>query len=71
MLAFWEAVGQEGRNTLKSLGFNITRGNFDVAFALLHGHYGRKENLFVKTQQFVSLSQVTGEDDRDYLFGAG
>ena len=66
-LALLKAIGCEGRDYLRSVGFNLKQGEFEKAFNLLDEHYARRENIFVRTQKFVSVSQRTGEDDRDYL----
>jgi len=55
VLALLMAVGQEGRDTLKSVGFNIVSGNFEHAWNLLCNHYDREENIFVRTRKFVSV----------------
>jgi len=67
VLALLTAIGQEGRDTLKSVGFDMARGNLEDAWELLCNHYDREENIFVRTQKFVSVTQLTGENDRDYL----
>ena len=66
-MALLRAVGHEGRAFLQSVGFNMRESSYEKAFALLDDHYGRKKNIFVKTDKFVSVSQLAGEDDRDYL----
>ena len=66
-VALLRAVGHEGRTFLQSVGFNIRESSYEKAFALLDDHYGRKENIFGKTNKFVSVSQLAGEDDREYL----
>lgn len=50
-----------------SSGSDITRGNFEDAFILLRDHYEPEENIFVRTQKFLSLIQAVEKDDRDYL----
>ena len=62
-VAFLRAVGHEGRTFLQS----VRESSYEKVFALLDDHYGREENIFVKTEKFVSVSQLAGEDDRDYL----
>ena len=66
-VALLRAVGHEGRTILQSVGFNRRQSSFEKAFVLLDDYYGRRENIFVKTEKFVSVSQLAGEDDRDYL----
>ena len=46
---------------------SLSQGTCEEALELLDGHYGRKENIFVKTQKFVLVRQNNGEDERDYL----
>ena len=45
----------------------MRQSSYEKAFALLDDHYGREENIFDKTDKFVSVSQLACEDDRDYL----
>ena len=66
-LALMMSVGEEGRTTLRSLGFNFPTDTFEEGWELLSSHYDREESIFVKTQKFVSVSQAAGEDARDYL----
>ena len=62
-VALLRAIGHEGRTFLQS----VRESSYEKVFALLDDHYGREENIFVKTEKFVSVSQLAGEDDRDYL----
>ena len=67
-VAFLRAVGHEGRTFLQSVGFQVRESSYEKAFALLDDHYyGCEDNIFVKTEKFVLVSQLAGEDDRDYL----
>ena len=66
-VALLKAVGLEGRDFLQSVGFDLRHGTCEEALELLDGHYGREENIFVKTQKFVLVRQNNGEDERDYL----
>ena len=45
----------------------MRESSYEKAFALLDDDHGKEENIFVKTEKFVSVSQLAGEDDRDYL----
>ena len=45
----------------------MRESSYEKAFASLDDHYGSEENIFVKTEKFVLVSQLAGEDDRDYL----
>jgi hypothetical protein len=69
LLAFRMAIGQEGRNLLHSKGFKPreVESTFEIAYGMLRDHYAREDNIFVKTQNFVTVRQATAEDDRDYL----
>ena len=64
------AVGHEVRTFLQSVGFSKRQSSYEKAFALLDDDHGKEENIFVKTEKFVSVSQLAGEDDRDYLVRA-
>ena len=66
-MALLRAVEHEGRTFLLSVGFNMRQSSYKKAFALLDDHYSREENIFVKTVKLVSVSQLAGEGDRDYL----
>ena len=66
-MALLRALEHEGRTFLQSVGFNMRESSYDKAFASLDDHYGSEENIFVKTEKFVLVSQLAGEDDRDYL----
>ena len=66
-MALLRAVGQEGRDFLQSVGFDIRQGTYEEALDLLDDHYGREENIFVKTQKFCYVRQNVGKDERDYL----
>ena len=44
---------------LQSVGFNMRQSSHEKAFALLNNNYGKVENIFVKTQKFVLVSQLT------------
>ena len=50
------AIGQEGRNTLRSLGFDkdAQGASFHQAFQLLESHYKREESLYAKAQKFYN-----------------
>ena len=37
---------------------------------LLDDDHGKEKNIFGKTEKFVSVSQLAGEDDRDYFVRA-
>ena len=45
----------------------MRKSSYEKVFALLDDRYGREENIFVKTEEFVLVSQLAGEDDSDYL----
>ena len=60
-------IGHEGGTFLLSVGFNMRESSYEKAFALLDDHYGREVNNCVKREKFVSVSQLAGEDNRDYL----
>ena len=45
----------------------MRESSYEKAFALLDDHYGREENIFVKTEKFASVSPLAGEDNRDCL----
>ena len=55
-VALLRAVGHKGRTFLQSVGFNIRQSSYDKAFALLEEYYGREENIFFKTENFVLVS---------------
>ena len=61
------ALEHEGRTFLQSVGFNMRESSYEKAFTSLDDPYGSEENIFVKTEKFVLVSQLAGEDDRDYL----
>lgn len=64
ILALFSAIGNEGMETLQSLGFALdsnTDEEFDRALGLLRTHYAREDSFFVKTIRFVTVSQTEGK----------
>jgi hypothetical protein len=69
LLALLHSVGKEGRDVLQSSGFNsgAEDSTYEQAMVLLKNLYDRQESVYVKTMRFVNVSQVLGEDEREYL----
>lgn len=69
LLVLMYAVGEEGRQVLRSLGFDreATGATYDQALGLLRDHYQRDDNVYVRVKKFVTVKQAAGENERDYL----
>ena len=69
VIALLRAIGEDGREALRSQGFDFQDrdASYDDAMRLLRRHYCREDTLFVKTQKFVTVRQMLGEDNRDFL----
>lgn len=70
LLFLLSAVGHDGMETLRSLGFNMDNAEddgYDKALLLLRNHYEIEESMLVKTLKFVTVAQASGEDGRNYL----
>jgi hypothetical protein len=68
-LALIKAVGSDGQHVLESRGYSIRRPtlNYEQTLEMLSQHYGREESLNIRTRNFVTVSQYSGEDNRDYI----
>ena len=69
-LALLSALGNDGIDTLKSLGFDLKSAEDDAyekALDLLKAHYERGESKYVRIMKLVTVSQACGESDTDYL----
>ena len=52
------------------MGFDIRQGTYEEAFDLLDDHYGREENIFVKTQKnFVMCAKMLAKTNEIILLG--
>lgn len=70
LLALLSAIGNDGIETLRSLGFAMANQDddaYDQALDLLKDHYDREESFYVKTMRFVTVSQALAESHTDYL----
>jgi len=69
LLVLLHAIGGQGREAIRSQGFkeNGADATYERALALLQRHFQREETVYVKTQKFVSVRQLAGEDNRDFL----
>ena len=69
LLVLFRSIGQEGRDTLTAMGFNVqnTEATYQQAWDLLDNHYEREDSIYMRTQKFVTVSQLSGEEERDYL----
>lgn len=70
LLALLSAIGNDGRATLQSLGFDLRNNEnegYEQALGLLKGHYDRSDSFYVKTMRFVTVSQANDEDEIEYL----
>ena len=58
------AVGDDGLEALRSVGFDPEAGgtDFDEALTRLRGVYMREESDFVKTNKFVHVKQTLGKE---------
>ena len=66
-VALLKAVRHESKTFLRSVGFHMREISYEKASVLLDDLYGKEKSIFAKTEKFVSVSQLAGEDDRDYL----
>ena len=69
VVALLRAVGQEERDFLQSVGFDIRQGTYEEALDLLDDHYGRKENSFVKTQKICYGVKMLAKTNEIILLG--
>ena len=69
LLALLHAIGSDGRDALRSVGFRMLDENstYDEAIAHLVTIYGTDETVYVKTMRFVTVSQTACEKESDYL----
>lgn len=69
LLALTSSVGEEGREALVAVGFDVDDRNatYDAALKLLREHFEQEESVYVRTQKFVTVHQLVGESERDYL----
>ena len=68
-LALIKAVGDEGQRVIESKGHDVRVDEltYKEVSDILKAHYGREESVNVKTRNFVTARQLSGEDNRDYL----
>ena len=69
LLALFSAIGSDGIDTLKSLGFDLKSAEDDAcekALDLLKAHYERGESKYVRIMKLATVSQACGESDTDY-----
>ena len=69
LLSLLQCIGEDGRRTLRALGYNIETGGGSCGdvMALLRRHYEREESMYVKAQKFMNAQQGAGESDCDFL----
>ena len=69
LLVLFRSIGQEGRDALTAMGFNVqnTEATYQQAWDLLDNHYEREDSIYMRTQKCVTVSQLSGEEERDYL----
>ena len=69
LLTLLKAIGKEGRDALRAKGVegSSIEVTYDAVLEVLKEHYKREETVFVRMQKFMTVSQVVGEDYRDYL----
>jgi len=69
LLTIAHCIGSEGRDVLKSKGFNIRDDTSTYAGALqiLKNVYEQADSVYVKTMRFVTVSQSCGEIETDYI----
>lgn len=69
LLALLKAIDLEGGDILSTegLAWGDGRITYELALQALKNHYAREESVFVRTQKFVTMRQLLGEDHRDYI----
>ena len=69
LLSLLQCIGEDGRRTLKALGYNLETGDatYEDLLTMLKTHYHREESMFVKAQKFMNAQQGAGEGDCDFL----
>lgn len=69
LLVLLHAIGENGREVLQALGFDMddVSSTFEQALELLKSYYNVEESIYVKTKRFVTIIQGTDENEKEYL----